>query len=282
MRREELAPLQVTAIAGLEFFDGLGMAVDCAVAAGDLRAARRHSELLRDLPFHREEGHLATVRLLLVTMLAGDWDETITLGERFREGWERAGRPRAGNLSRGAYAAATAHGLRGDDETRAEWLDIVEALRTPGRSLAEQHFGEFFDAWLLLHRGLPQQAVEVLASPPEQLNQWYNSLWRPWYAALWAEAAVLTGRQDAAARIERARVETSGNPICTTIVERAAAMAGPGGERDALNVAAAAFADAGCRYQWARTLVFLGGEQQARGESELARMGATPMAWPPE
>jgi hypothetical protein len=45
---------------------------------------------------------------------------------------------------------------------------------------------------------------------------------------------------------------------------------------------AAALQDAGCRYQWARTLVFIGGEHRARGESVLATMGATPMVWPPE
>ena len=76
-------------------------------SAGDLPAARRLAERLRDLPFYREEGHLATARLLLVTVLAGDWTEAVGLAEQFREGWERAGRPRAGNLSRGAYAAAT-------------------------------------------------------------------------------------------------------------------------------------------------------------------------------
>ena len=258
------------------------MATDCAVAAGDLPAARGLAERVRDLPFHREEGHLATERLLLVTVLAGDWPEAVCLAERYREGWERAGRPRAGNLSRGAYAAATVHGLRGDDDARAAWLDIVGALATPGRPLSEIHFGEFFDALLLLHRGLPQQAVQVLDTSPEQFQEWYNGLWRPWYAALWAEAAVLSGHEDAAARIQRARLATAGNPIATAIVDRAAAWDGRDGDRDGLTAAAAALEDAGCHYQWARTLVFIGGEQRAHGESVLATMGATPMVWPPE
>ncbi|MEU5879158.1 LuxR C-terminal-related transcriptional regulator [Spirillospora sp. NPDC047279] len=280
-RTELLAPMPVTALTGLEFFDGFTMASDCAVAAGDLRAARRHAEGLRDLSFHREEGHLATVRLLVVTALAGDWNETIMLAERFREGWERAGRPRAGNLGRGAYAVAAVHGLRGDDEARAAWLDIVDAVRTPGRSLAELGYCEFFDALLLLHRGSPEHAMEMLARAPEQMKEWYNSAWRPWYGALWAEAAVLSGHEDAPGRLRRARVVAASNPIATAIVDRAAAMIAPGGDRDGLNVAAAVLADAGCRYQRARTLVFLGGEQRAQGESELARMGATVMAWPP-
>ena len=92
------------------------MATECATAAGDLRTARQLAERVRDLPFHREEGHLATARLIVVATLAGDWDEALALAGQFREGWERAGRPRAGNLTRGAYAAATVHGLRGDDD----------------------------------------------------------------------------------------------------------------------------------------------------------------------
>jgi hypothetical protein len=35
---------------------------------------------------------------------------------------------------------------------------------------------------------------------------------------------------------------------------------------------------AGCRYQWARTLVLAGGPERARGEDELAAMGAIPTA----
>ncbi|MEP7053993.1 MAG: LuxR C-terminal-related transcriptional regulator [Actinomycetota bacterium] len=281
-RTELLAPLPVTAAAGLEFFDGFVMAADCAVAAGDLLGARHLAERLRDLPFYCEEGHLATGRLLLVTVLAGDWTEAVGLAERFHEGWERAGRPRAGNLSRGAYAAATMHGLRGDDAARTAWLDVVAALSSPGLPISQIHFGEFFDALLLLHRGLPDQALQLMRTPPEQMREWYSGMWRPWYAALWAEAAVLSGHESAPDRIARGHLMTIGNPIASAIVDRAQSLAGHAGDRGGLSAAAAALKAAGCRYQWARTLVFLGGEQRARGESELAAMGATPMAWPPE
>jgi predicted ATPase len=277
-RTELLPPLQVTAASALETFDAIEMANHCALAAGDLRAAKRHAEHLRDLPFHREEGHLAARRLLVVTTLAGDWDETITLAERFREGWDRAGRPSAGSLRSGAYAAATVHGLRGDNDARAAWLDIVDALGTPG----PLHLGEVFDALLLLHRGLPQQAMQVLHTPPGQLTEWYDSVWRPWYAALWAEAAVMSGQDDALARIDHVRLMTADNPIATAIVDRAAVLAAGDGDSDGLTAAAAALLGAGCRYQWARTLVLIGGEQRARGEAMLARMGATAVVWPPE
>jgi hypothetical protein len=154
-------------------------------------------------------------------------------------------------------------------------LHIVDALATPGRPLSQIHFGEFFDALLLLHRGLPKLAMQQLATPPEQFRDWHNGMWRPWYAALWAEAAVLNGHGDAADRIRRARVATADNPIAAAIVNRAAALAG---NRDGLIPAAAALQAAGCRYQWARTLVFIGGAERARGQSALAAMGATPMA----
>jgi len=148
-----------------------------------------------------------------VTTLAGDWDEALALAAQFRDGWEQAGRPRAGNLNRGAYAAATAHGLRGEDSARTAWLEVVDALATPGRALSTMHFNEFFDALLLLHQGLAAAALEVLSATPEQFRGWAAGMWRPWYAALWAEAAVVSGQPDAADRIRRARLVTLDNPI---------------------------------------------------------------------
>ena len=274
-RTELLAREPMTAAAGIEFADAFAMAAECAVAIGDLDCARQLAERIQQLPFYREEGHLASARLMLVTALAGDWDEACALSERFLEGWERAGRPRAGNLSRAAYALATIHGLRGDDDARATWLAIVQALRSPGVSLSSMHFGEFFDAWLLLHRGEFEQAMQLLSTPPEEFRTWHSGLWRPWYSGLWVEAAVLSGSSDAAERIVRGRALTQDNPIAAAIVDRAAALAG---DHDGLVPAATALQAAGCRYQWARTLVLIGGDQELQGKSVLAEMGASPMA----
>jgi len=277
-RTQALDPLPVTAWSGLEHSDALCMAAECATAAGDLRVARQMAERVRDLPFHREEGHLATARLIVVTTLAGDWDEALALAGQFRDGWEQAGRPRAGNLNRSAYAAATVHGLRGDEAARTAWLDVVDALATPGLAISTMHFNEFFDALLLLHQGRAAAAMEVLSAAPEQFRGWAAGMWRPWYAALWAEAAVLTGQPDVASRIRRARLATVDNPIAAAIVARADALTG---DRAGLAPAAEALSAAGCRYQWARTLVAMGGAERARGQAELAAMGATVMAWPP-
>ena len=99
---------------------------------------------------------------------------------------------------------------------------------------------------------------------------------------MWAEAAVLTGQPDAASRIRRARLATRDNPIAAAIVDPGrGAGRGARGDRAGLAPAAAALSAAGCRYQWARTLVAIGGAERARGQAELAAMGATVMAWPP-
>ena len=270
--------MRTTALTGMELADALNMATECAIAAGDLESAGHLADRSGELPFHREEGHLATARPLVVTALSGDWDRTLALAERFREGWERAGRPRTSVLTRAAYAAATVHGLRGNDGERASWLDIADDLASPGCPVSEIHFAQFFDAWLLLHRGLPDQVVPLMDTAPEDLRAWHSGMWRPWYAALWAEAAVLTKHDEATPRIQRARRATVDNPIATAIVARAAALAD--GDRDGLLAAAAALDAGRCRYQWARTLIMADGGERARGDEALAAMGATAMVWP--
>jgi hypothetical protein len=168
--------------------------------------------------------------------------------------------------------------LRGDDAGRAEWLTIVDAIATTSYSLDAYTalYGEFFDALVLLHAGRAEEAVTLLATPPEGFRAQYHALWRPWYAALWAEAAVLAGDPAASGRIGRARLFAAGNPIALAVVERSAAFAS--GDRAGMLAAAERLRAAGCRYQWARALVLAGGPERARGEDELAAMGATPMA----
>ncbi|MHA6784116.1 ATP-binding protein [Pseudonocardia saturnea] len=274
LRTRILAPLTARAEIGVELADAYHFAAETALSNGDLAQARRLSETARDLPFHREEGHLATSRLILVTALAGDWDETVALAVRFRDGWERAGRPATRNLAVTAFAAATVHGLRGDDGEYAVLAGMADVLY-PGWRGSEQNFGPFFGAWLLLHRGRPAEAAAQLHTPPEEFHTWFTVRWRPWYAALWAEAAVLSGDAEAAGRIDRARVHTADNPVAAAIVDRAAALAA--GDRVGVLAPAAALHAAGCRYQWARTLVLAGGAERAEGAAALAALGATPM-----
>ncbi len=280
-RTELLAQVPVTADSALEFFDAFQMGSQCAVAAGDLRTAHRLGEGLCDLPFYREEDHLATSRLMVVGLLSGSWDEAIGLSEQFERGWERAGRPIAGNLSPAPYAVSAVHGLRGDEAQRRRWRDVSTVLSTPGRPRDTIHFGEFFDALVLLHRGRADEAVALLHEEPEHFVNHYNGMWRSWYSSAWAEAAVLADLPDARARVDRAVPMTVGNPIAQAVVRRAAGLAaGDDDGRADLVGAAAALHALGARYQWARTLVMLGGDDRERGVHQLAALGATPMPWP--
>lgn len=271
-RLEVLAPLRLNARVGYELLDALNMACEYDVGAGDLPAARASAERVRDLPMAVEEGHLATGQLIVTDALAGYVAEARRAAELFREGWERAGRPRSAYLGRPTAAAAMAHGLAGDDDSRAEWLAILDALGVSAERLAG--YGATFDAILLLHRGQPAAALDRLAAEPEDLRRWISGLWRPWYGALKAEGAVLAGRSDADERLKRARTIARGNPIAGAIVDRADALRND--QRDGLRAAAAAFANAGCPYQQARTLVLLGGDERAEGSALLTVMGIAP------
>jgi hypothetical protein len=112
------------------------MGSDVALAAGDLAGAAAHADALARLPFYRGDDHLAMCRYLMVGSLAGHFDEVIRIGERFRAGWERAGRPVASTLCRAAYAVATVHGMRGDDEQRAAWVRLTIDAGTSPEQLA--------------------------------------------------------------------------------------------------------------------------------------------------
>jgi predicted ATPase/DNA-binding CsgD family transcriptional regulator len=285
LRTVLLAPRPVTAESALEFFDAYQMASQCALAAGDLGEAERLGEGLRELPFYREEDHLATSRLIVVGLFSGAWDEALARAEQFRAGWERAGRPLAGNLRTAPYAVATIHALRGDEDARRDWMELVATLSAPLRPLPSATFGKVFDALVLLHRGRSAEAVELLDDDPETFATSASGLWRAWYVAAWAEAAVLAELPDAADRVGRAALLTGGNPVADALVRRAAGIAalwsGTTGGRDDLVAAASALRTLGARYQWARTLVMLGRPEEVEGRAALERMRAAPMAWPP-
>lgn len=177
-------------------------------------------------------------------------------------------------------AAAMACGIRGDDEGRREWLGILAEMRRVVAPLVGDKTGyiQVFDGLVALHRGEFGDALIRLAGPPDQFKSGTTApgAWRQWYAAVWAEAALLADRADRHERIARARFVTAHNPIASAMVDRVEALASD--DIDKLLVAAAARDAAGCRYQHGRTLVFAGGGARVEGEEMLAAIGATPMA----
>jgi hypothetical protein len=140
------------------------------------------------------------------------------------------------------------------------------------RQSHDQHSSAFFESLMLLHLGRARDAVQCLEIPPHELRRWYQSIWRPWYAAAWAEAGVLAGEPDALERIASVRATTAENAVTAALVQRAAALAA--GDRAGILAAAHALEAAGCHYQWARSLLLARGPERERGASALVAMGA--------
>ncbi|MEE6261704.1 ATP-binding protein [Plantactinospora sonchi] len=269
-----LSSVPVSPASTHELTDALVSGIDSSLGVGDLPTARRWGRQLADLPLLAEVGHYATSWLLTVDALAGDVDDVLAASERFLDAWERTGRLRAPRLGAAAAAVAMVHGLRGDDRARAEWLAIADQLgATPERSAG---YGAVFDATVQLHHGRVAAALDRVAAEPEHVWKWVTWIWLHWYVALRAEAAALAGHPDARRRIASARTIVAGNPIAGAQLARAEALLD--GDRDRLLAAAAAFEAAGCRYQWARTLVLTGGEYAATGAAALADNGLAPTA----
>jgi predicted ATPase/DNA-binding CsgD family transcriptional regulator len=276
-RIELLAPQMPRPDLAFEYSDALHMASLTSIGAGDLATALLYAQQRHDLPFHREETHLAVDWLLVRAALAGDLDEAVELGGHFRAGWERAGRPALGGFAVTAEAAALVEGLRGNDDARRGWMSVAVAMRRNKPASDPVVYKAVFDAVLALHRGAAPEVVAALAADPETPDEWHAGVWRQWYAALWAEAAVLDDHVDEGDRAERldwARDITAGNPIAAAIVDRAEALAA--GDRARLPAIAATLGP-GCRYQQARTLVLAGGDAQAQGQALFAAMHAMPM-----
>ncbi|MDX6763973.1 ATPase, partial [Streptomyces sp. F8] len=257
-----------------ELIEALGEATEAALGVGDLPGARHWARRLADHPQLAEVGHRATGRLLVAETLAGDAEQALTTGLRFREAWQRAGRPARAVLGPPAAAMATIHGLREDPEARRDWNTLLTHVDpSPWNTLG---YGAVFDAILMLHQGRPQAALERTAPEPAQVRQWTTWIWLHWYVALRAEAAVLAGAPDAAARLAEARTAVAGNPVATALVARATALLDA--DTPQLLATAAAFDAAGCRYQSARTLILADGEHTARGARALTGLGLAPMA----
>ena len=181
-----------------EYSDALHMAPLVYLAAGDLETARHYAQQRRELPFFRETDHLAVTWLLTTAALAGDFDEAVELASQFRRGWIEAGRPAASGIAFAPAAAAMVHGIRGDDEARREWLGILTEMRRAAAPLVgpKTAYTQVFDGMVALHRGELDDALTRLADPPESFRRWHDGAWRQWYAAVWAEVAVLAELAD--------------------------------------------------------------------------------------
>jgi predicted ATPase/DNA-binding CsgD family transcriptional regulator len=261
-REATLGEAPLDASSAFQYNDFLLMASEVNLAVGDLARAGAYADRLARLDCYREQDHLAIARRIKVDALAGDLQTAAARGERFAVAWQRAGRPVASNLASTAYAMATVQALLGDEARRREWVDVTLVLggERPSRWLEDCTSGwaPTLDGLVALDRGRPDQALERLAADVDEASiwaRWNTALWRPWYAAFWAEAALLAGRPDAPDRLDRARAATQANPIASAVLRRTAALAG--GVLEDLPGLAHDFDALGAHYQRDRTLTLL-------------------------
>jgi predicted ATPase/DNA-binding CsgD family transcriptional regulator len=252
-----LEGVALDAASAFQFNDYLLMASEVHLTVGRLREAAAYADRLGELDCYRDYPHPALARRIKVDAMAGDFDAAVARGDRFLQSWERAGRPVSGTLNVTAYAMAMVHGLLGDEAKRELWIEVTKTLTfNPARlSTCETGWAPTFDALLALHRGQADAAWVRLSADIDDAAVWGGSswpmAWRPWYAALWAEAAVLARRADAADRLQRAAVAASDNQIAAMIVKRARDLLH--GRHKRLREHANAFARIGCDYQRRRT-----------------------------
>jgi hypothetical protein len=274
-RRELLHGRSTDPSAGFELYDTYHMSCQIDLARGDFASARRHADAITALPFFRETRHLGLGRRMEVDAMAGEFHDAVRHGELFERDWASAGRLPAGNLACGAYAVSMAHALLGDDDEHLRWREIATALLLPGRR-SQMHglaWAPTFDAIVELHRGDADSALGRLVAGPDAEDFWRNpnsTLWRKWYAAVWAEAAVLACTRDAGDRLAVAAGAALGNPVAVLLVERARCL--HVGDLEALASIERDLAGLGARYQAARTARLRGAADVPSGEPELGTL----------
>ncbi|MFN8024149.1 MAG: LuxR C-terminal-related transcriptional regulator [Acidimicrobiales bacterium] len=255
-RLARIAAVPVDARSGMDHADAHLMGVHVDLALGRLRSARGHADRLSALPFLRDEPHVPAARRIEVTALAGHFDDTLADAAVLEHAWRRAGRPRIQSHGPAVYAVAAVHGILGDDDGRARWLELAaQIVVEPLYPLAAARpWPVTLDALVHLHRGDGEAALRPMTPAPDETpvsGAAARAIWRPLYAATWLEASAMVGMPDLAERQARAAAVAAPHEMARAMVERVAALA----RRDVDGLARlAADLDAlGCVYQAART-----------------------------
>lgn len=200
------------------------------MTAGDLPDALSFAQVAEDDDIASGRPHVAACKPILPLVLLARFDEAVTQAAIMWEAWRRAGRPPARWLASAGYGMVLAHGLRGDDKGRREWLDRVRELSgdkpelVPGTYLAAA--AAFAEARICLHEGRIDAAVAAVAELRPEDETWYDvphwhSL-RPYAWAMAAEVAVVARLPDAASRLTAAAPAGEENYWAAACLARAA------------------------------------------------------------
>lgn len=223
---------------------------------------------------------------MLPLALQGRFDEAAAQAAIMWDAWTQAGRPTANWLGPVIYIMAMAHGLRGDDVGRRDWL--ARAGELVGTGLEKVSWPDleattaFAAARIALHEGRLDAAVASVAGIPLGAEPWYGTFhWhtmRPYAWAVAAEVAVAARLPDAAERLAAAAPAGNENYWASACLDRAAGRLR--GDPDALARSVAGWERIDARFERACTLALLPGRAE-EGLAELRALGCKPPAGVP-
>jgi predicted ATPase/DNA-binding CsgD family transcriptional regulator len=251
---------------GLEILDAYHAATETALAAGDPSTAAtvaqrcRSDRLSKAVPYHADS------RLALALVLLGDFDGAIARGQDARDSWIRSGRPTAGWMANAFYAAALAHGLRGNWPAFEDWWGTAGELST--RSSTNE-MPAFVALRLQLHTG--RAATTILGGEPE---------FPPGHLADYSRAIALeagSARGDPGVT-DHIHDDFSQNPYAATFLQRAAGRL----ERDRAQLSRAlqSWEQLGAGFERAVTLTMLP-DRSTEGLEIITQLGCTRPYVPP-
>ncbi len=201
-----------------EITDTYHMAATCAVAVGDLAAARSVARLAAADDLVGSESAVAMSALLPALVLLGDLDEVVRGGLVLWDVCVRADNPLAW-VAPAVASVALAHGLLDDEDGFLLWRDRAEQVAGGARARYLASYAAFVDARVALHTGGDAGADVLVARafadfPPQD---WHRSF----AMTAGAELAVACGLPDAANRLAAASAAAEENDWAMACLARA-------------------------------------------------------------
>jgi hypothetical protein len=249
---------------GGEIADIFHMASEAAVGAGELGAALASARNSCDDDTNQGLPHFAATHLIPPLVLRGEFDEAVAQAMVMRHGWERAGKPPAGWMSPAFFAAALAHGLRGDEDEYTTWAELgtsIALMKGPSSC------GIYFACRAALHNGALEQA-RTLATTQACSGSYYD----PYVGAVRAETAVVAGSDDAEEQLATAQRLDQENDFVAAQLLRAVGRLRH--DETALKESVDGWEAIGARFERACTLLLLP-DRVDEGTAELAALGCT-------
>lgn len=250
---------------GFEVADIFHMTTDLAIASGDLPLALESAKRSIGDPTSEGQPHFAATHQVLPLALQGRFDEALSQAYIMREGYERAGSPRAGWMSPAYFAASMVYGLRGDEESFGEWLETARDIATDRQACS---FGACPESRVALHKGDLDKALSLVDR--DSMKHWLHG---GFSRAIGAETAVFAGEPDAEQRIDELAELAEENIFIDAQLLRARGVLTE--DPEMLTASVERWESIGARFERACTLCLVP-ERRDEGLSELSALRCPP------